>query len=273
MYMENQTATQMNLAPKMMARPVLHAFLFLCFLGLALPGVIFAFGESGCGAGECRDCHSLSAEEAMKLLPPGADKINAVDFSEVGGLWRVEGEAQGEKFNVYIDFSKQYIIAGNVIRIKDGADVSHKVDVNEIPTEGGIILGNPEAPVRIHVFSDVRCSHCETLHQSLETLVERNKQVQVVVYLLPVMMEKELAAALGCSKSADMLRAAYASRGEGDELNKLEPCTHTEVEAIIDFARKWQLRSTPTMILPDGQVIRGSHPLERIEQMLEPFLN
>jgi len=275
MHIENQTVMQKKPAPGLVAGPgsVLHALLLLCFLGLALPGVVLAFGESGCGAGECRDCHSLSAEEAMKLLPPGADKINTVEFSEVGGLWRVEGEARGKTFNVYIDFSKQYMIAGNIIRIKDGADVSHKVNVSEIPEAGGIILGNPEAPVRLHVFSDVRCPHCKTLHQNLEALVERNSKVQVVVHLLPVMMDKELAAALGCSNSADMLRAAFDSQGEGRALDKLEPCAHADVEEVINFARKWQLNSTPSMILPDGQVVRGSHPLKKLEQMLKPFLD
>jgi hypothetical protein len=138
MHMENQTAMQINLAPNRGARlgSALQALLLVCFLGLALPEVVPAFGESGCGAGDCRECHSLSAEEAMKLLPPGADKINAVDFSEVGGLWRVEGEAQGKKFNVYIDFSKQYLVAGNIIRIKDGADVGHRVNVSEIRNPG-----------------------------------------------------------------------------------------------------------------------------------------
>jgi protein-disulfide isomerase len=86
-------------------------------------------------------------------------------------------------------------------------------------------------------------------------------------------MDKELAAALGCSNSADMLQAAYASNGEGSALDKLEPCAHTDVDALIDFARKWQLSSTPTMILPDGQVVRGSRPLKKLEQMLEPFLD
>ncbi|MFO7831989.1 MAG: thioredoxin domain-containing protein [Desulfuromonadaceae bacterium] len=273
MHTENQTLTQTGLVTSLVPRALFGMLMLTFFWGLTLPGIVLAFGESGCGAGECRDCHSLNAEEAMKLLPPGADKVNDVDFSEVGGLWRVEGEAQGKKFNVYIDFSKQYLIAGNIIRIKDGTDVSHKVDVSEIPSAGGISLGNPEASVRLHVFSDVRCSHCETLHQNLETLTEQNSQVQVVVHLLPLMMDKELAAALGCSNSADMLHAAYASRGEGSQLDGLEPCAHTDVDAVIDFARKWQLNSTPAMILPDGQVVRGSRSLERLEQMLQPFLN
>lgn len=273
MYLNKGTMRQMNLARNLRIGLVAQVFMLLFFLGLILPGTTLSFGAGGCGAGECQDCHSLSADEALKLLPAGADKVNKVDFSEVGGLWRVEGEAQGQNFNVYVDFSKQYLITGNIIRIRDGADISHKVDVSEIPPGGGIILGNPEAQVRVYVFSDVRCVYCETLHQNLETLVAQNQQVQVVVHLLPVMMEKELAAALGCSNSAAMLRTAYATRGESDILKELEPCAHTDVDAVVSFARKWQLRSTPTIVLPDGQVVRGSRSLERIEQMLEPFLN
>lgn len=252
---------------------VTYFFLLLVVFILMLPFSGYTFSESGCGAGECRDCHSLSTEEAMKLLPPGADKVSRVSLSEVGGLWRVEGESQGRHFNVYVDFSKQYLIAGNIIRIRDGADVSHKVNLSEIPSEGGIVLGNLEAQVTLYVFSDVRCSHCRTLHTNLETLVQENRKVNVVVYLLPIMMDRELAAALGCSGSAEMLSAAYVSGGKSAKLDDLEPCSMKGVEAVEGFARKWQLRSTPSMILPDGQVVRGARSPEQIEELLKPFFD
>lgn len=251
------------------ARLITGGFLLLLLLA---PTAVLAFGQGGCGAGECRDCHSLDAQEALKLLPPGADTINSVNFSEVGGLWRVEGTAQGKPFSVYIDFSKQYIIAGNIIRIKDGANMGHKVGVAEIPVASAITLGAASAPVVLHVFTDVRCSHCKTLHQDLEALVESTPEVQVQILLLPIMMDRELAAALGCSNSAQMLRAAYASGGNIDLMDKLAPCDSTGVKAVEAFARKWQLNSTPSMILPDGQVVRGARPLEVLKQMLQPFI-
>ncbi len=241
-------------------------------LVLLTPTVVLAFGNAGCGAGECRDCHSLDAQEALKLLPPGADKINSVSFSEVGGLWRVEGEAQGKPFSVYVDFSKRYIIAGNIIRIKDGANIGHKVEVAQIPTAGAITLGVPSAPVTLHVFTDVRCSHCKTLHQNLETLVKRTPEVKVQIHLLPIMMDRELAAALGCSNSVQMLRAAYTSQGSSNLMDKLAPCDSAGVKAVETFARKWQLNSTPSMILPDGQVVRGARSVEVIQEMLQPFM-
>ncbi len=239
---------------------------------LLVPTVVMAFAEGGCGAGECRDCHSLDAQEALKLLPPGADKITSVDFSEVGGLWRVNGEAQGSPFSVYIDFSKQYIIAGNIIRIKDGANIGHKIDVAEIPTAGSITLGVDSAPVTLHVFTDVRCSHCKTLHLNLETLVADIPEVKVQVHLLPIMMDKKLAASLGCSNSAQMLRAAYDSHGNISLMDKLPPCDDTAVKAVEAFARKRQLNSTPSIILPDGQVVRGARPLEALKAMVQPFI-
>ena len=239
---------------------------------LGLPQAASAFNSEGCGSGECRDCHSLDAEEALKLLPPGADKITDVRFSEVGGLWRVEGESKGRAFRAYIDFSKQYLIVGNVIRLKDGADVSHKVNVAEIPEAGAIVLGRADAPLTLHVFSDVRCSHCKTLHQELEKLVAGNAEVNVHVHLLPIMMDKELAAALGCSGSAEMLSVAYASGGESDKLDELQPCGPEAVAAVEAFAGKWQLRSTPSIILPDGQVVRGARPLQALEEMVRTFV-
>jgi thiol:disulfide interchange protein DsbC len=87
---------------------ILIAVLFVANSALAM-------STDGCGAGSCVDCHSLSKAETEQLLGSMVDKVNSVEFSDVPGLWVAEVEKDQKKIPVYIDFSKRYLVSGNVI--------------------------------------------------------------------------------------------------------------------------------------------------------------
>src|SRR4030067_157186 len=87
------------------------------FFFLALSSSSHAFMKEGCSSGECRDCHRLTREEAGKMLEGAVDNVLAVEESVVGGLWVVELEKGGRRAPVYIDFSKQYLVSGQIIKL------------------------------------------------------------------------------------------------------------------------------------------------------------
>ena len=93
-----------------------------------------AMSSDGCGAGSCVDCHSLSKAETKQLLGSMVDKVNSVEFSEVPGLWVAEVEKDKRKLPVYIDFSKQYLVSGNVIRLNDKENLTlkHSARMNRV---------------------------------------------------------------------------------------------------------------------------------------------
>lgn len=245
---------------------MLHRALWVLFFCL-LPGVCFSFGGEGCGAGECRDCHSLTAEEAFSLLPPGLDKVNSVKFSEVGGLWEVEGQAQDKTFNVFIDFSKQYLVTGKMLRLRDGAEVSRTVAVAEIDTASSLLIGRADAPVKVFVFTDVQCSHCRRLHGEMQQVVELHPEFAFYIKLLPIMMSKELAADILCSGSLQVLNEAFA----GQPVAKGQ-CDTEAVDETLAFAKKLAIGSTPTMVLPDGKVLMGARPAHDLALALSAYL-
>ncbi len=96
-------------------RPFSLGLVFAVSLLLAAGGA-HAFEKGGCGGGACTDCHSLTKEEAGKILAGTVDKVLSVELSPVGGLWVVGIEKDGNKWPVYIDFSKKFLINGQVIR-------------------------------------------------------------------------------------------------------------------------------------------------------------
>ncbi|WP_321531264.1 DsbC family protein [uncultured Desulfuromonas sp.] len=237
------------------------------FVSLLLPASAWSFGGDGCGAGECKDCHSLTKEEAFKLLPPGADRVDSVEFSDVGGLWEIKGEARGRMFTVFIDFSKQYLVSGRVVRISDGTEISRKINMDEIRSEGALLLGREDAPVKAYVFTDAKCDHCRMLHQELKKVVAQQPKIAFYIKVMAMLSDTKLATDIVCSGSAEVLELAMA-----DQAVPEQDCTTNAVEETLEFAQKWQIRSTPTMVLPDGHVLMGARPAEELIKELSVFL-
>jgi len=242
-----------------------NALVVLCLC--LLPITAWSFGAEGCGAGECRDCHSLTKEEAFKLLPPGASQVDSVEFSEVGGLWEVKGQATGRMFTVFVDFSKQYLISGRVLRISDGAEISRKIDTSAIKKEGALLLGREDAPVKVFVFTDAKCGHCRKLHQEMKKVVEKQPKIAFYIKVMAMLSSTELANDIVCSGSVDVLEQAMA-----DQDVAKQTCESNAVKETLAFAKKWQIRSTPTMVLPDGSVLMGARPADDLIEKLSEFL-
>jgi len=232
-----------------------------------MPFSAWCFGGAGCGAGACVDCHSLTADEAMKLLPPGAEQISRVKLADVGGLWEVKGRANGQMFTAYIDFSKQYLIAGRILRLRDGVDLSHSVDVSELSTAGAFLVGDAQAAVKVFVFTDVKCHYCQKMHPELSKVVARNPQIAFYVKLLPFLSDKQTVNSIVCSGDKKVLDAAMAGK-----IVQSDPCECPAVDENLAFAKRWNIRSTPTLVLPDGKVVPGGRNAEALLELLQEYL-
>jgi len=234
-----------------------------------------AFMKEGCGSGECRDCHSLTREEAGKLLSGMVDNVLNVEISPVQGLWVVDIVKAGRKIPVYIDFSKNYLLGAQIIRISTKEDITGarmmklnevKVDISRIPLEDALVMGNPSAKRRVIVFSDPDCHFCGKLHGELRTVTEKEPDVAFYIKLYsrnnnPATAEK--AKSVLCAKSLALLEDAYAGK-------PLPPaiCTTSSPEETLKLADRLDIRGTPTLVLPDGRVLPGYRDAKALIQLL-----
>ena len=249
---------------------VLAAVLTLAFGGWT---ATLAFQEGGCGGGECVDCHSLSKEEAAQLLGGAVEKVLAVEMSEVRGLWVVDVEKGGNKWPVYVDFSKGYLINGQIFKLATKENVTanryvklNPVDVSSIPLDTAIVVGSPKARKKVIVFSDPDCSFCRKLHEESKKAVKKDPDVAFYVKLYsrnnnPVTAEKALSAT--CAKSEKLLDDAYAGK-------ELPPplCNPKVVQETAALAQRLGIRGTPAMILPDGRLVNGYKEADAILKLL-----
>ncbi len=252
-----------------------------CLAGLAfaisfllVAGGGSAFEKGGCGGGACVSCHSLTKEEAGKVLSGMVDKVLSVEQSPVGGLWVVGIEKDGNRWPVYIDFSKKFLINGQVIRLATRENVTEteatamaRVDVSSIPLDRAIVVGNPKAGTRIIVFSDPDCHYCGMLHKEINKVVAERPDIAFYVKLYSRVNSATTARkalSVICAGSTKLLDEAYA----GKELPAPD-CKTTVVEDTFHLAEKLGIRGTPTMVLPDGRVARGYRDANAIVNLLE----
>jgi thiol:disulfide interchange protein DsbC len=257
-----------------------RTFIFLfCTMLASSPAA--AFQKDGCGAGDCRDCHSVSKEEVAELLKGKVGKVLDVKRSEVPGLWDVEAMQDGKKIPLYIDFSKSYLISGSVIKLTDNEDLSrrrfvemNRLDLSKIPLDDAVIIGDPKAVRKIIVFDDPECMFCRKLHPEMEKTVQQHPDIAFFIKMFPLAMHpqaKTKAEAILCaSTKGDNSRAAVmlSDALRGGEVPAPD-CKSDQVEKNIALAKELHISSTPTLIMPDGRVLPGYKKADDIVKVLE----
>lgn len=239
----------------------------------------FAFsadGKTKCGAGKCGDCHSLSIQEATTLLK-GIDKVLAVELSELPGFWTVDAEKSGQKFPIFVDFSKKYVLAGSVIKIATGEDLTQqrisklnngkapaaqpnaaakKVDIKSIPLDDAILLGKGDARTKVIVFTDPECPYCKKLHAELQQVVKADANIAFLIKLMPLKMHPN---AYGICKTilcSDNPLAVLEASFSGAPIAG-SACPTTKVDESMATAQRLGITGTPALILADGTLLPG----------------
>lgn len=246
----------------------MRLFVVFTTMMLVVPSA-FAMSPDGCGAGTCADCHSITRTETEALLGSLVDKVNSVEFAEVPGMWVAEVEKNQKKLPVYIDFSKQFVVSGNVIRLNDGENLTRQrsvqmnsIDVSKIPLADALLLGKPSAKTRVIVFTDPECPYCKKLHEELKDVVRRDPEVAFLIKLFPLKMHPnayDIAKSIVCNNSMEYLELSFAGK-------PVPPpnCEIPVIDETIALARELGIRSTPTLVMPDGRVIPGYRKAEAI---------
>ncbi|MDT8317758.1 MAG: thioredoxin domain-containing protein, partial [bacterium] len=159
---------------------------------VASPPNAFAFqaGAEGCSS-DCSTCHSLTEKEAGELL-----KLKDVKISDspAKGIWQVEGTQGENRVRVYLDFAKEHVMLISrfisVDTIGKPPEV-RKLDLNDIPLTGTVLVGSKKARHKVIVFSDPDCPYCRKLHGEIKKVVKKRKDIAFYVKPFPLPMHKE----------------------------------------------------------------------------------
>jgi thiol:disulfide interchange protein DsbC len=112
---------------------------------------------------ECIKCHKLSDSDAKNIIKDAFPDAKIIDVrpAPVKGLWEVAFEARGRKDIIYVDSSRELLIAGGIYKIKTKTSLTgerlqelNRIDLAQIPLDEAILMGNKNAPKKVIVFTD-----------------------------------------------------------------------------------------------------------------------
>jgi thiol:disulfide interchange protein DsbC len=240
----------------------LIVFLLVFFAQTASSSAIenaFAFQGAGCGQ-DCASCHTLSKDEAKKLIKADAFKADVADvrMSPVKGLWEIEVAKEGQKFLIYVDFGKKYLVEGKFTPLAQLGKPPElkKINLSQIPLADAVIMGNPKAKTKIIVFDDPDCPYCKKLHEEIKKILETRKDIAFYIKLFPLDIHPEAyekSKAIICGKkSVKLMDDAFA----GKKLPKPD-CETKEIDDNIRLGKSLGITGTPTIIFPDGRLLPG----------------
>lgn len=244
-------------------------FFLLCFC--AAPAVAQKQGSGPANAAV--ENGSMNIQRAAEALGPLVDRVHGVRQSEVPGLWVVDIEKDGQKVPIFLDSNGQYLISGNVIRLSDMTNLTQKyhadlnrVDISRIPLEDALLLGKAAAATKVIVFTDPQCPYCSKLHTELQNVVERDPDIAFLIKMFPLKMHPEaydISRSIVCAQSMELLEKAFA-----DQPVPKATCDTKAVDTTLDLAPQLGIRSTPTLVLPDGRVLPGFKEADELLRML-----
>jgi len=170
-----------------------------------------------------------------------------------------------------------------------GAIEAHRQEIFGVAADP--VRGNPRGNVTIVEFFDVRCPYCKRLHAEMGPLLQRDRNIRVVMKDLPILGPQSVVASRALlashrqGKYAELYDALMSLRGEptdavirseaeriGLDYARLrrdmdDPAIQQRLDANIALARALRIEGTPALIIGDT-LVPGAVPVAQIEQMI-----
>jgi thiol:disulfide interchange protein DsbC len=145
-------------------RVIRWSLLFVTALLLCQSGIAWGAGSQKQDSQKCDVLSEKDAHSILDTLRLNEAKILKIQNSPIQGLWEVAVENRGDRFLVYVDCSRKFVMPGPIIERQTGIDRTRqrveelnkdrRVDLTALRFDESLIMGNQDAPVKVIVFLD-----------------------------------------------------------------------------------------------------------------------
>ena len=195
---------------------------------------------------------------------PQLGKIENVYKAPYLGLYEVV--AGGQLF--YTDEQGQYLIAGNIIELKSGRNLTEDrsrklfaVDFSKLPLELAVKKVKGNGKRRLAYLTDPNCGYCK----KLESVLKGVDNVTLYRFLYPIFPGSDIKVRnILCSKDPNQTWESWMVNG----VQPPEAKCSTHTEKVLALGQKLNVHGTPTLIFADGTQIPGYLPQPELEKLL-----
>ena len=214
----------------------------------------------------CAGCAQAGESQLDKVRKDVSAKVPGITAemitpSAAPGLYQVR---KGQEFG-YITSDGRYLITGDMIDLVTGEEISEaqrgearRAVLTQFGPDEVIEFAPKNPKYFITVFTDIDCGYCRKLHSEMNHYHAQGIGVRYLFFPRtgPNTPSFEQAKAVWCS--ADR-REALTQAKRGAHITAPTNCRNP-VQRQYEAADALGINATPTLILPDGEVVRGYAP-------------
>ena len=198
---------------------------------------------------------------------PALSKIDEVSKTPMNGLFEVRIGTD----LLYTDAEGNFLIQGSLLDTKARKNLTEEridkltaIDFKDLELKHAFTQVFGDGKRKLAVFEDPNCGYCKRFEKDLQKV----DNVTVHFFLIPILGADSVEKSRQIWCSADKLKAwndwmlrDIAPKGAGT-------CNTDALTANLEFAKKYRITGTPTLIFADGKRVPGAINTQQIEQNL-----
>ncbi|WP_262927465.1 DsbC family protein [Phytohalomonas tamaricis] len=199
--------------------------------------------------------------------------VKAISPTPLDDMFEVQ-LTSGETF--YTDKNGGYLLVGDLYQNDNGRLVNlteqaqnndRKAAIDAIP-EQDMVIFKPAGKVKatLTVFTDTTCPYCHKLHEDVPELNKRGVEVRYLAFPRAGENSKGAHQLAQVWCSANRTEAMTAAM-KGKDLKAKASCDNP-VNQQYELGKRLGVQGTPALVFPDGQIVPGYLPVERLMSML-----
>ncbi len=213
---------------------------------------------------------SGNSEQVLKRMLALAPEIVVDEIvpTRIPGLYEVR---VGPRI-IYVTGDGRYVIQGSILDMRTRKNLTEPSlqsatvkALESVGEENMLVFGSKELKHTVTVFTDVDCGSCRQLHRELAEYHKRGIRIRYLFFPRAGMFSPSYTKAVSVWCTADRGRA-MDSAARGEKVDKRD--CQNPVAGHMLLGQQIGVTSTPTLILPDGQVLPGYISPDRLSRFL-----
>jgi thiol:disulfide interchange protein DsbC len=198
---------------------------------------------------------------------PSLPKIEEISKTPMAGVFEIR--VQGNEI-FYTDAKGDFLIQGALIDTKQKRNLTEErndklsaVPFDSLPLKYAFTQVKGNGKRKLVVFADPNCGYCKRFERDLQKI----DNVTIYHMLFPVLGEdsKVKSRNIACAKDRAKTWNDWMLQGTTPPTAN---CDNHNIEAIVEFGKKYRINGTPTLFVADGTRVPGAIDAAQVETLL-----
>lgn len=198
---------------------------------------------------------------------PGLNQIDEVRPTPMNGLYEVRVGTD----IIYTDAEGNFLLQGSLLDTRARKNLTEEriekltaIQFGELNLKHAFHTVRGNGKRKVAVFEDPNCGYCKRFEKDLQQI----DNVTVYYFLIPILGPDsvEKSRQIWCAKDRNKAWLDWMLRDIAPKGNA--SCNTDALTANMDFARKYRITGTPTLVFADGTRVPGAINAQQIEQFL-----